>query len=51
MFSNWFAGLKTWYAQPYQSNMTGTKWFLFVGLILLILAVWKVIIWHLQDAA
>jgi hypothetical protein len=51
MFSNWFAGLKTWYAQPYKTDMTATKWFMFVGLLLVILAVWKVIIYHLQEAA
>lgn len=51
MFSNWFAGLKTWYAEPYQPNMTATRWFLFVGMIILVLAIWKVIIYHLQEAA
>lgn len=51
MFSNWFAGLKTWYNEPYQSNMSATRWFLLVGLILLCLAIWRVIVWHLQEAA
>jgi hypothetical protein len=46
-----FQGLKDWYNQPFNSSMTTTKWFLFIGLLLVLLAVWKVIIFHLQEAA
>lgn len=51
MLSEMFSGFKAWYAEPYQSDMSATKWFLFFGLILLILAVWKIIVWHLMEAA
>jgi hypothetical protein len=46
-----FQGLKDWYNQPYNSSMTTTRWFLFVGLLVLIFAVWRIIIYHLQEAA
>lgn len=46
-----FQGIKDWYNQPYTPTMTTTRWFLFVGLLILIFAVWRVIIYHLQEAA
>lgn len=46
-----FQGLKDWYNQPYKSDMSATKWFLLIGLVLLCLAIWKVLVSHLMDVA
>jgi hypothetical protein len=42
-------GLKTWYNAPYDEKMTATRWFLFVGFLMIIGIVWTVIIKHLTD--
>lgn len=44
-----FQGIKDWYTSPYRSDMDVKRWFLFVGLLLVILAVWKIIVSHLMD--
>ena len=44
-------GIKDWYNQPYTDNMNVMRWFLFFGMVIVLMAIWKVIIWHLQDAA
>lgn len=47
--SGMFDGFTAWWAQPYTPTMSATKWFLFLGLILLLLSVWKVITYHLME--
>lgn len=43
------ANIKTWYESPYAENMSAIRWFLFVGLLLILGIVWTVIIKHLTD--
>ena len=39
--------VKSWYAQPYQANMDATHWFLFLGLLLFLMAAWRVVLGHI----
>lgn len=43
------ANLKTWYSAPFQENMSAARWFLFVGLLMILGIIWTVIIKHLSD--
>jgi hypothetical protein len=43
------ATIQSWWNQPYQENMTAVRWFLFVGLLMIIGIIWTVIIKHLSD--
>jgi len=44
-----FAAASQWYKQPYQDNMSVTKWFLFTGLLIVIGMVWSIIIHTMTD--
>lgn len=38
---------KSWYKSPYTENMDATHWFLFLGLLLFIMAGWRFILAHI----
>lgn len=40
---------QNWWNAPYQENMSATKWFLFVGFLMILGIIWTVIIKHLTD--
>lgn len=46
---NVLGNIKTWADQPYDEKMSIGKWFLFVGLLMIIGIIWTVIIKHLTD--
>lgn len=39
-------GFKDWLKQPFESNMDAWHWFLFIGLLIVITAVWHMILDH-----
>ena len=41
---------KTWAAQPFSVDMTAGEWFLFIGLIVLILGAWNLLLYHIISA-
>lgn len=41
---------KDWASRPFATDMDALGWFLFLGLVILLLAVWAVILKHLQEA-
>lgn len=41
---------KAWAAQPFSTDMSATEWFLFIGLLIVITAMWNVILFHLTRA-
>ena len=45
-----FNSLKNWLAQPYDTSMNTTHWFLFAGLVLVILGVWFMILREIKGA-
>lgn len=46
---NILANAKSWASSPYDDKMSVGKWFLFVGLLMVIGIIWTVIIKHLTD--
>lgn len=47
----WFDDFRTWAATPFSADMNATHWFMFVGLLLLILMLWGMILGHIKAAA
>ena len=45
-----FGSLKNWLAQPFDQSMDITHWFLFAGLVLVILGVWVMILRDIKGA-
>jgi len=41
---------KSWAKQPFSSDMPMSHWFLFIGLLLIIIAAWNIILNHLFEA-
>lgn len=39
--------LGDWWKQPFSADMSVVHWFLFVGLVLVIMATWQLILSHL----
>lgn len=37
-----------WFNQPFTSNMNAFRWFLFIGLLVVIVALWGIIMKHLE---
>lgn len=38
---------RQWAGHPFSVDMTATEWFLFIGLLLVIIALWNIILSHL----
>ncbi len=45
-----FDSLKNWLAKPFDPQMDTTHWFLFAGLVLVILGVWVMILRDIKGA-
>lgn len=43
--------LKAWFSDPLNNGISAPKWFAFVGLMLIIAALWGLIIRQLKEAA
>ncbi len=43
------ANIQSWWNQPYQDNMSATRWFLFAGLMIIAGIIWTIIIKNLTD--
>jgi len=43
-------GLTQWLAQPFDQNQNAYRWFLFIGLIVVALALWGVILHDIRGA-
>jgi hypothetical protein len=41
---------KAWAAHPFSVDMTAMEWFLFVGLLIVIVALWNIILFHITNA-
>lgn len=41
---------KTWATEPFSADMTAAEWFLFIGLIIVIIGFWNIILYHLTSA-
>lgn len=44
-----FAGVKQWWANPFAQPISAPRFFLLVGLLLVILAIWKIITMELME--
>lgn len=40
---------KVWAAKPFSVDMTATEWFLFIGLLIVIVALWNVILFRILE--
>ena len=40
---------KQWAAKPFSVDMTATEWFLFIGLLIVIVALWNIILFRITD--
>lgn len=40
---------KQWAQKPFSVDMTATEWFLFIGLLIVILALWNIILFRITD--
>jgi hypothetical protein len=40
---------KGWMTRPFSADMSAAEWFLFVGLVIVIMAVWRMIFMHLKE--
>lgn len=49
--NGFLADFKAWLAAPFSADMTAAHWFLFIGLLIVIVALWGYILKHLKQAA
>lgn len=42
--------VNSWIQKPFSEDMSAANWALFVGLILVLLLVWKIILRHIETA-
>lgn len=40
-----------WLRQPFSADMTALDWFLFLGLMAVLTAIWSIIFKHLEEAS
>ena len=45
-----FTSLKSWLARPFSSDMDTTHWFLFAGLVLVLLGIWGMVLRDIKGA-
>lgn len=43
------ASFQAWLAQPFNSNMSATKWLAFAGLLIAISIFWRIVLSHLDE--
>lgn len=48
---NFTAMIQKWWAQPFQSGMSVSGWFLFLGLLLIIVIAWNLILRFVTEGA
>jgi len=48
--SSWGTEFKAWLAQPFSEDMPASHWFLFIGLLLVIIIGWNIILRLLFEA-
>jgi hypothetical protein len=40
---------KTWASKPFSVDMTAGEWFLFIGLLIVIVGLWNIILFRITD--
>ena len=40
---------KTWAQRPFSVDMTATEWFLFIGLLIVIVVLWNIILYRIVE--
>lgn len=40
---------RAWAARPFAVDMTATEWFLFIGLLIVIVGLWNIILFRITD--
>lgn len=40
---------KGWYADPFDGDMDVTDWFLFIGLVIVAMILWRIILAHILE--
>jgi len=40
---------KTWAQHPFSVDMTASEWFLFIGLLIVIIGLWNIILFRITD--
>jgi hypothetical protein len=48
--SNVLSHASSWIKKPFGEDMSVAQWFLFVGFIVVILVMWKIILRHIETA-
>lgn len=41
--------VKTWASHPFSVDMTSGEWFLFIGLLIVIIGLWNIILYRITD--
>ena len=49
MFSALIDDLKKTWRQPFSADMSAVDWFLFIGLVLIIMIMWRIILHHITE--
>lgn len=49
MFAKIIDDLKQTWRQPFRADMSAVDWFLFVGLFLIIMILWRIILNHITE--
>ena len=49
MLQSIWTDLKQTWAQPFRQDMSAVDWFLFVGLLLIIMIMWRIILHHITE--
>lgn len=44
-----FDHFKTWMQRPFSVDMTAGEWFLFIGLLLVIIVLWNIILYRITE--
>lgn len=46
---SYWSTFRTWVARPFSVDMTAGEWFLFVGLIVVIIVLWNIILFRIVE--
>jgi len=49
MFAGIVQEMKDTWRQPFRADMSATDWFMFIGLLLIIMIFWRIILRHITE--
>ena len=49
MLQNAWGDFKDWTRKPFSADMSAVEWFAFIGLLIVVMALWRMIFMHIEE--